>query len=133
MKSKDLILLMGSALEGIIRDLPTKRDWLDPDLENTARAALAAFKQDQLEPGLDRITTAQGTAFTIQTHDSDKSLERDFPFEMWGETKSAARAVGQIKKLATRPGWPEPLTKWHVFPNTTFGDGKNWYYGYEKS
>lgn len=33
-----------AVLEQIIRDLPTKRDWLDPDVEARARAAIAKAK-----------------------------------------------------------------------------------------
>lgn len=32
------------ALKGIVGDLPTKRDWLNPDLEKLAREAIAQCK-----------------------------------------------------------------------------------------
>jgi hypothetical protein len=36
---------MLEALERIVTDLPSRRDWLDPDIEKLARAAIAKAKR----------------------------------------------------------------------------------------
>jgi hypothetical protein len=41
----NLVPMLADVLRDIVRDLPSKRDWLDPGIEARARAALAAVER----------------------------------------------------------------------------------------